>query len=49
MDKKYQGWSILEREREYVRLKQEYELRHGFVSEQDYHEFIAKISKALDL
>lgn len=48
MDRKYKGWSIQEREREYERLKQEWNLTHAF-NQKAYDAFIARITRQLGI
>lgn len=48
MDKKYQGWTELQRLQEYARLKREWEERNGY-DEKAYNAYISKILKELGL
>lgn len=48
MDRKYKGWTIQERQREYSRLKQEWTQSHAF-NEKAYDAFIARITKELGI
>lgn len=48
MDRKYKGWSIQEREREYERLKQEWNLTRTF-NQKAYDAFIDRIVRQLGI
>lgn len=48
MDRKYKGWSMQDRDREYARLKQEW-LQTNRFNEKAYDQFIARITKQLGI
>lgn len=48
MDRKYKGWSIQEREREYARLRNEWVQTHEF-NEKAYDAFIDRIARELGI
>lgn len=48
MDRKYKGWSIQDRDREYARLKHEWEQSHAY-NEKACNKFICRITLELGL
>lgn len=46
MDRKYKGWSMQEREREYARLKTEWTQTNAY-DEKSYNAFVERIAREL--